>query len=969
MKKKSLFRGLAAVCGLLCAVSGFITPVAYANAGNINTFLGISAPSINASATPETMYFKTAYTSDGLVSEEGQAGLIEAEDAYNIRSMEEGAVLVYNRDNALPLKAERNVTLFGSVVAKPITHGASDPDRWIDFDAALSAAGFNINKTVLDAYKSSATARDLKTSDIGEEPISFYTQELRNSFSQYHDAAIVMLSRIAAEGTDMAISDADGIPQLSLHQDEKDMLKMIQESGFDKTIVIVNSGYAMDLGWLEEYGVDACFVISAPGLNGYVGVANLLTGDANFSGKLTDTYATDSLSSPAAMNLGDFTWANADEIKGFGKGTNTDKYLIQAEGIYTGYKYYETRYEDCILGQGNAACGKGVYASASGTWNYADEVVFPFGYGLSYTTFEQRLDQVTMDETAHTVTAVVTVTNTGDVAGKSVVELYAQTPYTQYDRDNGVEKSAIQLLDFGKTDTIEPGDSATVTLTSDLYLLASYDENGAKGYIMDAGDYYLAIGGDAHDALNNILAAKGGAELTDAEGNPVAGDVENTYHWVQNELDTQTYRLSAATGAEVTNRFDGQIDLNDLMPDTVTYLSRSDWEGTYPVSYTNLSADSAMFPALDGNTYQQPTDAPKVSDFAKGRSAGLSLVDMKDVPYDDNETWDKFLDQMTVQDLTVALCDNFGIEAVPSVGKPYHQDKDGPEGVQATYPYGNIPCTIYVDPCVSAASWSKELLTLRGSFMGEDAIYSGVPFLWSIGANLHRTPYNGRNYQYFSECSIFTYYAGACVTQGMTEKGVAAGIKHFAANDQELNRMGVATFMTEQTLRQNAFRGFEGAITQAHSLGIMSSYNRFGCVAASQDPAAQTGVLREEWGFEGINVTDAALNERYMHSLESVAAGSDMFCMQPARSKDFLDAINGGDGYMLQAVRTANKHYYYAMSRSLLTNGLEPGASVQSFVPWWQPALIAVDVVTALGCIGFAALYLMNGHKRKEKTA
>ena len=851
-------------------------------------------------------------------------------------------------------------------MAKPITHGAEDTTRRVEFDAAMAEAGVEVNQTVMNAYKNSTTTRDLENNDIGEESISFYTQELKDSFADYSDAAIVMLSRAAAEGRDLAQVDADGIAQLALHDEEKDLLNMIRESGFGKTIVIINSGYAMELDWLEEYGVDACVVIASPGLNGYTGVANLLTGKANFSGKLVDTYAADSLSSPAAMNLGDFTWGNADVIGGYGKGTNNDKYLIQAEGIYTGYKYYETRYEDCILGQGDAASGAGVYRSTSGVWNYAEEMVFPFGYGLSYTTFEQTLGEVTVDDAAHTITAEVTVKNTGTVPGRSVVELYAQTPYTQYDRDNVVEKSAIQLLNFEKTDILEPGESATVTLVSDQYLLASYDENGAKGYILDAGDYYLAVGSDAHDALNNILAAKGAEGLFDQDGAPVAGNAANTYRWTLDTLDTETFRNSAATGIEVTNRFDNQIDLNDFMPGTVTYLSRSDWSGTYPVSYIGLSAPEDMIPALDGNTYQAPDGAPTVESFTQGAAADITFADLRDVDFDDEETWGKFLDQMTAEELAIVVNDNYGSEAVTTVGKPYHQNLDGIQHVNAAYPYGNaIPCTSYVDEVVAASSWSKEILTQRGNFLAEDALYAGVPFLWSIGANLHRTPYNGRNYEYFSECSIYTYYAGACVTQAMTDKGSVAGIKHFAANDQETNRMGVATFMTEQTLRQNALRGFEGAITQAKTLGIMSSYNRFGPVAACQDYNAQTGILREEWGFRGINVTDGALNDRYMHSLESLVAGTDMFCMSPARGPAFTKVISKGDGYMLQCLRQANKHYYYAMSRSILTNGLESGTAVEKFTPWWQPALIAVDVVTAVACIAFAGLYVVQGMKKK----
>ena len=356
------------------------------------------------------------------------------------------------------------------------------------------------------------------------------------------------------------------------------------------------------------------------------------------------------------MCIRDRLWGNVDYVNSkatdlSNDGINVDYYTICAEGIYVGYKYYETRYEDAVMGSGDASSSVG--SSTGNGWNYADEVVYPFGYGLSYTDFTQTLKGVTFNADTDNYEVEVEVTNTGDVAGKSVVEVYAQTPYGDYEKQNSIEKSAVQVVGFEKTDTLEPGQSQTVTVECERYMLASYDAKGAKGYILSAGDYYLSVGDDSHDALNNILAAKG---YTTANGMTADGDAAKVYSWNQAEQDTTTYKMSRADDTvEVTNQFDN-ADLNYYGVD-FTYLSRSDWSGTYPASVVSIDATDEMIDDLNLDWYETPADAPAVSDFTQGADNGLKFIDMRLVEWNDDEQWDAFLDQLTVADMTALMPD------------------------------------------------------------------------------------------------------------------------------------------------------------------------------------------------------------------------------------------------------------------------------------------------------------------------
>ena len=976
---KLLFRGLSGICALLFTVSLGATAAANDNEGFINAALNIETSS--KSAGSGDYYYKTAYTEDGIPSDEGMAALLAAEDEFTQRELAESAVLLKN-DGALPFTDDvKNVTLFGRASVDPLYRNAGggptvNADRTIDFKAALEGVGISINETLYTAYQNSSTKREINGSaekrSIGEESISFYTSDIKASFKDYSDAAIVILSRGGGEGADLSLSDIDGVPALTLHQQEKDLLNMIRDSGlFDKVILIVNSGYAMELDWLDEYGVDACLWIGTPGMEGLAGVAELLVGNATPSGKLTDTYAASSLSSPVMMNFGSYKFAGSEDYK----------YVVEAEGIYEGYKYYETRYEDCVLDRYGASSTVGTYASTEG-WNYAEEVTFPFGYGLSYTEFTETpaSDQLDYDAATDTFSVAVEVTNTGSVQGKDVVELYIQAPYTDYCIEHGIEVSSILLVGFEKTGLLQPGESETVTISVPRYFLASYDdangEAGEGGYVLQAGTYYFSVGSDAHDALNNVLCAKGATGLYNEAGEEVTGNSAMVFEYVVETDDTESFRYSIyEPDVEVSNQFTGDdsLDINYFYDeDVVTYLTRSDWENTYPVT-VELTINDKLLDALDSYSYEKSSDALSVSDFTTGADNGITLADMAGADYDD-ERWDAFLDQMTVEELAVIVTDAGGTEAVASVAKPSAKHTDGPDGYGAKYKYGDkIPCTSYAGIAVLAASWDKALCEEFGNFFAEDFLYADAQMTWGPGANIHRSPYSGRNWEYFSECSMLTYILSSEVTNGIQEKGGIAAIKHLCANDQESGRQGIATFMTEQRLRQESLRGFEGALATGSGNGTMFSYNRLGCVADSISAPLANGILHGEWGFKGIIITDADGKENdYNPSVEGLMAGIDMHCNGTSRSSVISKAIlSNDDGDLLQALRESNHRVYYTYANTNLVNGLSGEVEISSVTPWWKVCLYSLDSVLGALTLAATAVYVVSvitsGRKKEHE--
>lgn len=986
MKNSLLWKGLTAVFACLLSLAIFMTALCNKWDGYINAALGIRPPMVEATA--DTMVYKTEFSEDGTLSDAALEKMLVASDEHDKQTMEEGAVLVKNDGNALPLDSgKRSITLFGRAVADPVYRGNSggagrDPSRLVDLYAALKAEGFSINDTLYNAYKDSTTKRSKGKEgwNIGEESKSFYTPALQNSYADnYNDAAIVMFSRDGGEGNDLP-RDYNGKSYLALQTEEADLLELIEASGkFDKTILLINSAYPMELGFVNEqkYGVDACLWIGGAGLKGFTGVASILAGKADPSGHFVDTYAADSLSAPAVRNFGDFKYTNAADIKA----DSAQAYVIQAEGIYVGYKYYETRYQDQVLGVNNATSTKGTYKSADG-WNYADEMAYPFGYGTSYASFTQTLESAVWDREKHEVTVTVKVVNNGVPTGsyysgksKSAVQLYVQLPYEK----GMAQKSAIQLVDFGKTKALAAGEEDTVTIVADDYIFATYDEKATNGadstkkgcYVFDDGDYYFAIGNDCHDALNNVLAAREKTGMFDHNGNAVAGNPNKAVKVMLDETDNATYAKSA-TGEIVCNKVQ-YADINSY-GDYVTYLDRSDWN-TYPQTYSSITATDEMIRDLIGEKYAKASNTPAYSSSQISLDKGIKLADMKDVEYDDDEKWDDFLRQMSLAELCSVIGERFGQPAITSIGKLENVNSDGPSGPQGTYRFGNQGnATQHVNEIVAAATFSKQILAERGKFIGEDCLFTGTTQLWGPGANLHRTPFSGRNYEYYSEDSVMSYICGAVQCEAMQAKGINTAIKHFCANDQETNRTGLSTFMTEQTYRQGALKGFEGALTKGGALSFMMAMPRIGCKIMYENKETLTEIVRKEWGFKGVNITDSAISQHCFGTIESLMAGTDTFNADAGRASEVQKHIvSQKDGAVLQRVLEVNKSFYYSIARSNNVNGLTHDTEAQKFIPWWRPVLIAIicifTVLTAACAVMFVlSRFVFGKNKEKEKA-
>lgn len=576
-----LWAGLVAVFAVLLTIVIIATTIGLDYADVINDALDVQLTEVVKSDEPtediDTEYYKSSF---GAITAENQEKLVAATLEQTVNEMREGAALLYNKESALPLKTETRISVFGHAAVDPAYQSSSAGTKVnnnslnvVTLREALEAEDFELNETLWTALEGGSAKRTVGSAKGSEENKSFYEGQRSSWASDYKDAAIVVFSRQGGEGTDLAMRDDDDeggstekISSLALHKNERDMLELVRED-FDKVIVLLNTPNQMEVHEILPY-CDAVLFMGFPGHQGFTGVAEILRGTVNPSGHLVDTYAVNSVGAPACVNSGTETplFTNADALnEKIGEAENAENVSFQAEGIYIGYRYYETRYADCVMGVKGADGSQGAKPGAT-SWEYADEVSYPFGYGLSYTTFSQKITG--FENGADEVTLTVEVENTGDVAGKSVVQVYAQTPYGDYEKERGIEKSAIQLAGFAKTKELKGGDKDTVTVTVDKYLLASYDRNDTKGYVLTAGDYYFAIGDDSHDALNNILAAQG---YDTSDGMTENGDgSENKVRSYGQSLDTNKYR-NGEGNTIVTNQFD-DCDLNYWTDTEYKYL-------------------------------------------------------------------------------------------------------------------------------------------------------------------------------------------------------------------------------------------------------------------------------------------------------------------------------------------------------------------------------------------------------------
>lgn len=1037
MKKTNVWRGVSMVSASLLAVSLLAGNILETYRTSVDAFVGTrSQKTVTEGSDNEedSWNYKSAFKT----AEEAYEGFKE----YAIRSSQETYALLKNENDALPLAKDAKLTMFGIRSYAPVygNTGGSVPDgkSTVEIFDAFTERGFQLNPSMLAAYEKFFADKEWTVPQFGggispayaevtayNDPCELTLSELEqlnpdynSQYSEYSDAAIVVVGRVGGENGDGyypgEAGRADGVETvtgniLSLSDEE---MALIDEAkaNFDKVIVLVNATNPMEIGNLkDDPDIDAIMWIGYPGAYGFYGVADVLNGTVSPSAHLGDTFAKNSALAPAMANYGNIPWENAGD---FAEVENVNSYLIEAEGIYAGYRYYETRYADIVLGNGGSEASAGTYANADGTvaekdgtWDYANEVVYPFGYGLSYTEFEQTLDSVEILGTKETATVTVTTKNTGDVAGKAVVQLYASAPYTDYDKENHIEKSAVQLMDFEKTKTLEPGESQTITMEVDMSNLASYDSENAKTYIVDPGTYYFAIGEDAHDALNNILAAQ---EKTTKDGMTADGNADKTYKWTwDGEVDAETFSVSK-NGTEITNALsegDYAMDINAFMPDTVTYLSRSDWDGTFPETYSGLSANEQLSKLLGNDIIELKTD-DDVSDLVFGDTTStLTLNDLKGADFDDPR-WEELVNKVSVQEFLDFAANAFhNIAAIPSVGLMQYAADDGPNGSDSHYltegqyqgkPYEDAESYDYgtrvsATPQNIAYSWNKELSYEFGEIiLGESTLVLNLPILIGPGMNIHRHAYNSRGAEYYSEDPILTGYIGSAVVQGAQSKGTLVNIKHAAFNDQEINRSGIAVFMNEQKARELELRGLEQAFeangkpasfaadeTKANTytegaLGVMSSYNRIGAVASSANVGVQEQIMRGEWGFKGYNVTDFTGVSLKGAPKESILAGTTAFCGFGVSEeiKYWNSEALSGDREMLLAIKENIHYLLYALSHSAAMNGVNATTHSVNVMTWWRAIYLSCigvfAVLTAAGLIGTAVSRRKKSGKKEN---
>lgn len=972
ISRRTFLKAATSTAALAAGVSITGTVAAEANASKVHGFLNTSPTRIVDSGDADTQYFKSAYSS--------------YEDAYeanletNKNVQEEGSVLLKN-DGALPLASGSKISVFSrsctDIVYGGTGSGSIDTSVVVDLYTALSEAGYSINETLWDFY-AGQSGYSRTTSDVAEVPLSDYTDAVKASYADYNDAAIVVISRTGGEGDDLHPE----VNYLNLQDNECDMIAHVKEN-FSKVIVLVNSSNPLCLGWLNEYDINACLWIGGPGQAGLTAVAEMLTGDRTPSGKLADTYAASADSAPASQNFGEFSYTNAtaqpaadasmsdtqkiDFVDSTGATTtisNANYYLVEPEGIYVGYAYYETRYEDCVLGHGNANSDAGVYCS-SGNWNYSEEVCYPFGFGLSYTTFSRSLDSVQAN--GDTVTVTATVQNTGSYTGKEVVEVYAQTPYTV----GGIEKSAVQLCGYAKTEKLEPGKSQTLTIEIDLHDIASYDKTDRQAYVLDAGTYYFSIGNGAHEALNNILATKG---YTTADGMDADGDASLCVAVVLSEC---VYDTDPVSGAEIRNLFD-DADLNYFQPGKVTYLSRSDWKNTWPTPYTGLEATDEMIDALKNNYTANATDVTSITYNADN---GLTLAAMIGLDYDDPK-WDDLLDQMSLEEqVELVQAGASQTAAVSSISFAGTVDADGPAGLGSMtgrrYYYAAVGDTStvtsvsaigYNSAVVIASTWSQDAAWARGQAIGEDGLWTNTVGWWGPGANTHRSPYCGRNFEYYSEDPFLGGTIGAQDIAGAQSKGMRAFCKHFALNDQELHRHGLSTFASEQALRQIYLKQFQYIVQKGGTLSLMESFNRVGCKWAGGSYALCTSLLRDEWGFKGSVLTDFNFfaDDSWMNIRSGLAGGTDQWLA--LGTSNLLNFVKD-DIALAVEVRQASHRILYAVAQSAAMNGLSETARIEKVTAWWEKALYGMSACFGVLSVAGLAVMAKEEFSKQEKTS
>lgn len=876
----------------------------------------------------------------------------------------EGVVLAKDEDNVLPVASGSKLNVFGWSSTNPCYGGTGSGALntaypVTDLLTGLHDAGIETNEELskfYTDYKADRPSVGMVEQDwtLPEPNVNLYTDEMMENAKAFSDTAMVVITRVGGEGadlpTDMAsvvdgswirrVAQAYGSERgtayyngtyddslnegndwdkgdhfLQLSNREEDLLDLVT-SNFDNVILVYNGANAFQMDFLKDYPqIKGVLLCPGTGQSGFEGFGKVVSGEVNPSGRTADTYVSDLTAAPWWNNFGDFKYTNTEDLNSdasfFDPEGATPSFVNYVEGIYVGYKFYET-------------------AADEGLINYDDEVVFPFGYGLSYTSFTKEMSSITSDGTNLNFT--VTVTNTGSAAGKDVVEIYSNPPYT----NGGIEKASANLLDFAKTDELAPGESQTMEFSIPVEDLASYDYQTNGCYVLEAGDYIISANNDSHN-------------VADSKTYTVASDI------VYNESNKRSSDAVAAT-----NEF-------DFAEGEITYLSRADGFANYaeataaPANYEMSDADKAVFYNAHSYTesgYEADDDA-NAEDITTGAKNGLKLVELRGVDYNDPK-WDDLLDQMTIDEMQQTI--GFGgyqTAAVTSIEKVRTNDCDGPASINNNFT--GVGSVGFPAATLIGMTWSKELAYSFGDSIGEMANEMDTSGWYGPAMNIHRTAFAGRNFEYYSEDGVLSGVMASNAIKGAQDHGVYAYMKHFALNDQEGNRTSmVATWSNEQAIREIYLRPFEMSVKDADSHAVMSSFNYIGNRWAGGCSELLKNVLRGEWGFVGFVETDYFGVYGYMTADQGVRNGSDLMLCTTGNDFNTVTVLTNSSK---QALREASKNILYTVvnSRAYAEENLNPG------MPKWKIIMIGADVIVALLIVGLEYTAIKGYKKRKEE--
>ena len=908
--KKFLIRGEAAIAMVL-AVVVCVNMICF---GPMSTLIGLA-------------------TGNGTLSDETNEEAAEVAEEI----MEDGIVLLKN-ESLLPLNETKKLNIFGWESINPAYGGAgsggiNDLYDIVSLNQGLENAGFSINQELVDFYNNYGADNpemsiQKQSWTLPEPPVDTYSDGLIKSAKEYSDVAVVVLSRKAGEGHNdipMDVSKAaydnnsdkyDDFPEgehyLQLSQTEKDMVDMVC-SNFDDVIVIYNGANQFELGFVDEYP-QIKSVVWCPGTGnvGFDALGKVFSGEVNPSGKTPDTFIYDMTTAPWWNNGEKIEYTNLADMAVEGMNAGTAQVYAPAftnyvEGIYVGYKYYET-------------------AAQEGAIDYDKTVQYPFGYGLSYTEFEQKMGE--LEEKDGQISVDVEVTNTGDVAGKDVVEVYYKPPYT----NGGIEKSSANLIEFAKTDLLQPGESQTVTVTFSIEDMASYDENNAKAYVLEKGDYVISINSDSHTVLD---------QKTYTADKDVVYKGENK-------------RASDDTAA--TNVFE------DAKGD-VAYLSRADHFANYEEATAAPASAELGEPYVseyhlnsnfDKTTYLNDEDVMPTT----GADNGLTLADMRDADYDDPR-WEKLLDQLTVDEMAnmIAMA-GYQTAAMDSVGKVATLDFDGPAAINNNFTgVGSIGFPIEV---VVASTWNKELAQAWGECMGKISQEMGAEGWYAPGMNTHRTAFGARNYEYFSEDGVLAGNMGAKAVEGARKYGVYSYIKHFAL--YEGNAKMVSVWSNEQAIREIYLKPFEISVKQGGANAVMVSWSFLGDKWTGESSNLMNTVLRDEWGFRGMALTDFFRNNGHGFMNADAALANGVDAMLSTFNGEENNVANSEHPTAVLQMRNACKNVMYTVVSSWAYDGEHEETGMEN----WKKAGIGIDIVMALFMAGMEVLVIRGYKKRKN---